>query len=98
MHRFIQRTQATSLFPIALVLACIIAFLPKAQALNPPPVGGYPGQNTATGDYALFNLTTGTRNTAIGFWALNSDTTGGKTPPLVFRHCLISPPVKTISR
>ena len=88
MHRFIQRTQATSLFPIAPVLACIIAFLPKAQALNPPPVGGYPGQNTATGDYALFNLTTGTRNTAIGFWALNSDTTGGKNTAIGFQALL----------
>ena len=85
MHRFIQLKQATSLFLIALVLAWIIGFLPKAQALNPPPVGGYPGQNTATGDYALFNLTTGTRNTAIGFWALNTDTTGGKNTAIGFQ-------------
>src|SRR5437763_3464524 len=85
MHRFIQWKQATSLFLIALVLACIIGFLPKAQALNPPPVGGYPGQSTATGDYALFNLTTGTRNTAIGFWALNTDTTGGKNTAIGFQ-------------
>jgi hypothetical protein len=60
------------------------ALSPTVQAVTPPPVGGYPGQNTATGDYALFNLTTGTRNTAIGFWALNSDTTGGKNTAIGF--------------
>jgi hypothetical protein len=54
------------------------------QALTPPPVGGYSGQNTATGDYALFNLTTGTRNTAIGFQALNTNTTGGKNTAIGF--------------
>ena len=60
------------------------ALSPTVQAVTPPPVGGYPGGNTATGDYALFNLTTGTRNTAIGFQALNSDTTGGKNTAIGF--------------
>ena len=60
------------------------ALSPTVQAVTPPPVGGYPGANTATGDYALFNLTTGTRNTAIGFQALNSDTTGGKNTAIGF--------------
>jgi hypothetical protein len=61
------------------------ALSPITQAVTPPPVGGYPGQNTATGDYALFNLTTGTRNTAIGFWALNTNTTGGKNTAIGFQ-------------
>jgi hypothetical protein len=50
-----------------------------AQALLPPPPpdGGYPGQNTAEGDGALFNLTIGMYNTAVGYQALHADTTGG---------------------
>ena len=72
------------LFLAALALA-YPALSPIAQAVTPPPVGGYPGQNTATGDYVLFNLTTGTRNTAIGFWALNTNTTGGKNTAIGFQ-------------
>ena len=75
----------TRIPPALIILALIcLALLPEAQALNPPPVGGYPRQNTATGDYALFNLTTGTRNTAIGFQALNTNTTGGKNTAVGF--------------
>ena len=61
--------------PILPVLACI-ALLPAAQAVSPPPDGGYPGENTAEGDDALLSLTAGQYNTAIGFDALYSDTTG----------------------
>jgi hypothetical protein len=71
------------LFLAALALA-YPALSPITQAVTPPPVGGYSGQNTATGDYALFNLTTGTRNTAIGFQALNTITTGGKNTAIGF--------------
>jgi Chaperone of endosialidase len=63
------------LFLIPLVLAAF-AFSPTAQAVLPPPDGGYPGNNTAEGDDALFSLTIGTDNTAIGFDALYSNTTG----------------------
>ena len=59
---------------ILLLLACIGAS--KVQAVSPPPDGGYPGSNTAEGQQALFNLTTGTGNTAIGFKALFRNTTG----------------------
>jgi hypothetical protein len=48
----------------------------QAQLPSPPPDGGYPNQNTAEGDNALFNLTTGFDNTAVGFNALFSNTTG----------------------
>ena len=50
------------------------AFLQPAQAVDPPPDGGYPGFNTAEGDGALSSLTTGQGNTAIGFQALRSNT------------------------
>jgi hypothetical protein len=73
----------SGLFLAALALA-YPALSPMTQAITPPPVGGYSGQNTATGDYALFNLTTGTRNTAVGFQALNTNTTGGKNTAIGF--------------
>ena len=61
---------------ITLLLACF-ALSPTVQAQlpSPPPDGGYPNQNTAEGDNALFNLTTGFDNTAVGFNALFSNTT-----------------------
>ena len=84
-RKSINRSRLRSgLFFAALALA-YPALSPIAQAVTPPPVGGYSGQNTATGDYALFNLTTGTRNTAIGFWALNTNTTGGKNTAIGFQ-------------
>jgi hypothetical protein len=60
---------------IPLALACF-ALLPEAQAVSPAPDGGYPNQNTAEGDNALFSLTTGSYNTANGNEALFSNTTG----------------------
>ena len=58
-----------------LTFACF-ALLQNAQAVVPPPDGGYANQNTAEGEDALFSLTTGTDNTAIGFNALLSNTSG----------------------
>jgi hypothetical protein len=46
--------------------------LPKLEAVNPPPNGGYHGGNTAEGQDALFSLTTGTYNTAVGFFSLRA--------------------------
>ena len=58
----------------------VLAFLalsPAARAVTPPPDGGYPRQNTAEGDRALFSLTTGaTDNTAVGFQALARNLNG----------------------
>jgi hypothetical protein len=67
---------STSPVIIAFALLCF-ALLPKAQAVDPPPDGGYPGGNTAEGEDALFSLTGGAENTAIGALALNSNTSGG---------------------
>jgi Chaperone of endosialidase len=60
---------------ITLTLLCF-GFLPRTQAVVPPPDGGYPGGNTAEGQNALFSLTTGTFNTAVGFLSLQSNTEG----------------------
>jgi Chaperone of endosialidase len=66
----------TSIPPVLITfaLACF-ALLPTAQAVVPPPDGGYPGFNTAEGQNALMNLTTGAGNTAVGWYSLFSDTT-----------------------
>jgi len=60
---------------IALLLVCF-GLLPKGQAINPPPDGGYPGGNTAEGQNALLSLTSGTFSTAVGFLSLRNDTAG----------------------
>jgi Chaperone of endosialidase len=59
---------------IGLLLACL-EVSPEAQAVVPPPDGGYPGSNTAEGQNALLSRTTGTFNTAIGFFSLRALTT-----------------------
>ena len=52
------------------------AIAPLVPAVVPAPDGGYPGFNTAEGQNALFNLTTGVGNTAVGWFSLWSDTDG----------------------
>ena len=68
----------TTILPvlIALMLGCF-GLSPQARAVDPPPDGGYPNDNTAEGDNALANLDTrtGAYNTAIGHQALFSITT-----------------------
>ncbi|HZR06729.1 MAG TPA: tail fiber domain-containing protein [Candidatus Udaeobacter sp.] len=48
--------------------------LPEADAVNPPPDGGYVGFNTAEGQNALLSLdtSTGFANTAVGSFSLQS--------------------------
>ena len=67
-------------FPHVFALITFVGLVMSSitQAVLPAPDGGYPGANTAEGDFALFSLTTGARNTAIGFGALGSDTTGSQ--------------------
>jgi hypothetical protein len=60
---------------ITLPLICF-ALLPNAQAVVPPPDGGYPGNNTAEGQNALLSLTAGVNNTAVGWFSLKSNTDG----------------------
>ena len=65
----------TYLLIVAVVLGCF-GLLSGAQAVLPPPDGGYPGGNTAEGTKALFSLTTGGFNTAAGWYSLFTDSTG----------------------
>ena len=60
----------------ALVFLDLSLTTPKAQAVVPPPDGGYPNFTTAEGTNALKNLTTGAANTAVGWRSLFSDTQG----------------------
>jgi hypothetical protein len=59
---------------LAQTLVCF-GLMHVAQAVNPPPDGGYAGGNTAEGQNALLSLTTGTYNTVVGFFSLRSITT-----------------------
>ena len=60
-----------------LLIPLLTCSLPiSAQAVNPPPDGGYPGGNTAEGQNALLSLSTGTYNTAVGFSSLKRNTVG----------------------
>jgi len=67
----------SALILITLVLAGL-GLLPRAQAVSPPPGGGYFGFNTAEGQNALFSLdtSTGLGNTAVGSFSLKSDVNG----------------------
>jgi uncharacterized coiled-coil protein SlyX len=62
---------------IPLLLVCF-GLSPAALALLPAPTpdGGYPGGNTAEGNHALFNLTSGVANTADGHYALYHNAIG----------------------
>jgi Chaperone of endosialidase len=66
------------LLPILLTFALVcFALVQNAQAVNPPPDGGYPGGNTAEGTAALLSLgPNGFNNTAIGFLSLRNTTQG----------------------
>jgi trimeric autotransporter adhesin len=58
-----------------ILLACF-GLLLAAQAVSPPPDGGYSGGNTAEGQNALLSLNSGAYNTAVGLFSLESNTTG----------------------
>ncbi|PYK18665.1 MAG: hypothetical protein DME56_12840 [Verrucomicrobia bacterium] len=69
LRNLINRSPLRAFLLIPLTVACF-ALSPTAQAVDPPPDGGYPGDNTAEGTDALFSLTGGTENTALGADAL----------------------------
>jgi len=66
--------------PLFIALSLLyFAILPKAQAVIPPPDGGYPGGNTAEGQNALLSRSTGGFNTALGLFSLKSLTSTPRT-------------------
>jgi hypothetical protein len=72
-----MKTITNTIYPaFALFAFACFALAPLAQAVDPAPDGGYSGGNTAEGDNALLNLTTGTNNVAVGFEALVHNDTG----------------------
>jgi hypothetical protein len=75
IFRKLRSMKTTRQFLIALLILRL-GFSVTAQAVSPPPDGGYPGGNTAEGQNALFSLTSGGYNTAVGFLSLRSNTTG----------------------
>jgi hypothetical protein len=73
MNPLILLKKTSPVFVVALVC---FGLLPTMQAVSPAPDGAYPGGNTAEGQSALFNLTTGGFNTGVGFLSLRSNATG----------------------
>jgi len=67
--------KTTTRLVLSLTLICLGA-VATVQAVVPPPDGGYPGGNTAEGQNALLNLTSGGFNTAVGWLSLRTDTSG----------------------
>jgi len=72
MNPLIELKKPTPLIVTVLSLACFAL----AQAVVPPPDGAYPGGNTAEGNSALRDLTTGQFNTAVGNFSLTLNTDG----------------------
>src|SRR4051812_3672479 len=68
-----------------IVAAVCLSGTTVRAGLNPPPDGGYPGQITVLGNFALDSMPAsgyGHNNTAIGYSALFSTTTGGENTAL----------------
>jgi hypothetical protein len=67
----------TTILPLLIAAAVVCpGLLPKAEAVVPPPDGGYANFTTAEGQNALFSLTSGAGNTAVGWHSLFSNTEG----------------------
>ena len=73
-HTKTMKTKTTIVSGLTLLALCILALFQAAEAVSPPPDGGYSGGNTAEGQSALLSLTTGSYNTAVGFLSLESNT------------------------
>ena len=70
-----MKTMIRLFVTILLALLCLATVERMAQAVVPPPDGGYPNFTTAEGTKALQNLTTGAANTAVGWYSLFANTT-----------------------
>jgi hypothetical protein len=77
-----------------------LAALPLAQALAPPPDGGYAGANTAEGNGALNSITpqgrgSGSNNTAVGYTRCLPTLLGASTRPRVPSRSQTTTPTTT---
>jgi Chaperone of endosialidase len=73
-HPIRLKTTAPPLL-MTLTLFCL-GLLPQAQAVVPPPDGGYANFTTAEGTNALLHLTSGAANTGLGWSSLLNVNTG----------------------
>jgi hypothetical protein len=71
--------------PLLVVIICLSAAGYNAQAVSPPPDGGYGNRNTAEGTESFFSLTTGAWNSAFGFRALYRNATGVRNTALGYQ-------------
>ncbi len=78
LEKRVKRWRLSRHWVLLVIPAMLVAFelLPTAQAVLPPPEGGYSDGNTAMGTEALLDLTTGQDNTALGFRALTENAEG----------------------
>ena len=82
---------AVPLLRTSFIFLALVCFAPhRTLAVNPAPDGGYANGNTAEGNNALLNLTTGGNNTAIGFQALKTLTTGQSNTGIGFQALLFN--------
>jgi hypothetical protein len=72
MKKKMKRIMTVTYAAFAMFVLGCFGFSQSAQAVSPPPDGGYPGGNTAEGQNALLSLTSGTLNTAVGSFSLRS--------------------------
>jgi hypothetical protein len=82
--------RALHLLVLALIASLVFVPIPTSVAVSPPPDGGYPNGNTAEGDNALLNLTSGSQNTALGAAALGSNTIGGQNTATGFDALILN--------
>jgi hypothetical protein len=71
-----MNNKAKTLSLVSLFAIGSFALSQIARAVSPPPDGGYPGNNTAEGSFALLSLTSGVYNTGIGSSALRNNAQG----------------------
>jgi trimeric autotransporter adhesin len=74
----ISRSLLRSGFFILAIALCCFALSPALEAGCPNPPGVCGGQNTAVGEDALFNVTSGVWNVGVGVQALFNDTDGNQ--------------------
>jgi hypothetical protein len=83
--RSMNRSHSRGGFFILAVALCWFALSPALKAGCPNPPGVCFGQNTAVGQDALFNVTTGVWNVGVGVQALFNDTIGNQNTAIGYQ-------------